>query len=211
MSETALKTMLEQPEPATRCGRRDRFLMILLYDTGARMQEILDLKLKDLHLKDQTPCIYLTGKGNKTRPVRLMEKTIEHLQGYLKDVSSKTTTTRITISFTPLDGGQKGRMSEDNVSYFLKRYATAAHQVCSEVPLQMHAHLFRHTRAMHLYQAGIPLSYIKDFLGHVSINTTDIYAADGYVHDAKQLSKKSRHRRLNGHRKRNRCGKIMKI
>jgi len=41
----------------------------------------------------------------------------------------------------------------------------------------MHAHLFRHTRAMHLYQAGIPLSYIKDFLGHVSINTTDIYAS----------------------------------
>jgi integrase/recombinase XerD len=41
----------------------------------------------------------------------------------------------------------------------------------------MHAHLFRHTRAMHLYQSGIPLSYIKDFLGHVSVNTTDIYAS----------------------------------
>ncbi|MCX6053808.1 MAG: tyrosine-type recombinase/integrase, partial [Chloroflexi bacterium] len=44
-------------------------------------------------------------------------------------------------------------------------------------PLKMHAHLFRHTRAMHLYQSGIPLSYIKDFLGHVSVNTTDIYAS----------------------------------
>ena len=68
-------------------------------------------------------------------------------------------------------------MSDDNVNCFLKGYAKSAHQTCSEVPLKMHAHLFRHTRAMHLYQAGIPLSYIKDFLGHVSINTTDIYAS----------------------------------
>ena len=68
-------------------------------------------------------------------------------------------------------------MSDDNVSCFLKRYAKSAHELFSEVPLRMHAHLFRHTRAMHLYQAGIPLSYIKDFLGHVSVNTTDIYAS----------------------------------
>jgi len=49
MSEMALKILLEQPDPKTRCGRRDRFLMILLYDTGARIQEILDLRLKDIH------------------------------------------------------------------------------------------------------------------------------------------------------------------
>jgi len=68
-------------------------------------------------------------------------------------------------------------MSDDNVACFLKQYAKAAHQICSEVPLRMHAHLFRHAKAMHLSQAGIPLSYIKDFLGHVSVNTTDIYAS----------------------------------
>ena len=79
MSETALKILLEQPDPNTRCGVRDRFFMILLYDTGARIQEILDLQLKDIHLNDQTPCIYLTGKGNKTRAVPLMDKTIAHL------------------------------------------------------------------------------------------------------------------------------------
>jgi integrase/recombinase XerD len=81
------------------------------------------------------------------------------------------------IDFYTLIKGRKGRMSDDNVSYFLKRYAKSAHELCPEVPLRMHAHLFRHTQAMHLYQAGIPLSYIKDFLGHVSINTTDIYAS----------------------------------
>jgi len=68
MSETALKILLEQPDPNTRCGRRNSFFMILLYDTGARIQEILDLKLRDIHLNDQTPCIYLTGKGIKRVP-----------------------------------------------------------------------------------------------------------------------------------------------
>jgi site-specific recombinase XerD len=79
MPELELKTLLEQPNPNTQRGLRDLFFMILLYDTGARIQEILDLKLKDFHLNDQPPCIYLTGKGNKTRPVPLMDKTIAHL------------------------------------------------------------------------------------------------------------------------------------
>jgi integrase/recombinase XerD len=177
MSETALKTLLLQPDPTKRCGLRDRFFMILLYDTGARIQEILDLQLRDLHLNDQTPCIYLTGKGNKTRAVPLMEKTIAHLHEYLKRFHSSAEPNHDSFLFYTQIRGQKGKMSDDNVSCFLKRYAKLAHQTCSEVPLQMHAHLFRHTRAMHLYQAGIPLSYIKDFLGHVSVNTTDIYAS----------------------------------
>ena len=177
LSETALKVLLEQPDATTRCGKRNRFFMILLYDTGARIQEILDLKLMDIHLNDQTPCIYLTGKGNKTRAVPLMEKTIAHLHAYLQTFHPEGDRKNDAYLFYTQIKGQKGRMSADNVSCFLKRYAASAHQLCSEVPLRMHAHLFRHTRAMHLYQAGIPLSYIKDFLGHVSVNTTDIYAS----------------------------------
>jgi site-specific recombinase XerD len=177
MSEVALKTLLEQPNSNTRRGLRDRFFMIFLYDTGARIQEILDLKLKDFHLNDHTPCIYLTGKGNKMRAVPLMDKTIAHLNEYLKNFHPDGFRQNDQYLFYTTIKGQTGKMSEDNVSCFLKRYAKLAHQVCSEVPLQMHAHLFRHTRAMHLYQSGIPLSYIKDFLGHVSVNTTDIYAS----------------------------------
>ncbi len=177
LSEAALKVLLEQPDPQTHRGLRDRFLMILLYDTGARIQELLDLTLKDFHLNDSIPCLYLTGKGNKTRPVPLMDKTIAHLQVYLNTFHPAVDLATNRPLFYTLHQGQPGRMSADNVAWFLRRYAKAAHQACSEVPLRLHAHLFRHTRAMHLYQAGIPLSYIKDFLGHVSINTTDIYAA----------------------------------
>ena len=176
MSETVLKTLLEQPDPNTRCGMRDRFFMILLYDTGARIQEILDLKLKDIHLNDQNPCIYLTGKGNKTRAVPLMDKTIAHFHEYMKRFHPEGPTKHDEPLFYTLIKGLKGKMSDDNVSCFLKRYAESARRTCPDVPIRMHAHLFRHTRAMHLYQAGIPLSYIKDFLGHVSVNTTDIYA-----------------------------------
>jgi integrase/recombinase XerD len=177
MSETALKILLEQPDLHTPRGLRDQFFMILLYDTGARIQEILDLKLSDLHLNDQTPCIYLAGKGNKTRLVPLMDKTIAHLHRYLAMFHPGSDLHNDQYLFYICIKGRTTRMSDDNVSCFLKRYAASAHQVCSEVPLRMHAHLFRHTRAMHLYQAGIPLSYIKDFLGHVSVNTTDIYAS----------------------------------
>jgi len=177
LSETALKVLLKQPDPSTQFGMRDRFLMILLYDSGARIQELLDLQLRDLHLKDQTPCLYLTGKGKKTRAVPLMEKTIAHLNQYLKQFHPGANSHNDHHLFYTRIKGQMGKMSPDNVACFLKRYAKMAHQVCPEVPLQMHAHLFRHTRAMHLYQAGIPLSYIKDFLGHVSVNTTGIYAS----------------------------------
>lgn len=177
MSETALKTLLEQPDPDTCRGMRDRFFMILLYDTGARIQEILDLKLKDIHLNDQTPCIYLTGKGNKTRAVPLMDKTIAHFREYVRIFHPEGPLKNDELLFYTMIKGLKGKMSDDNVSCFLKRYAESARKACPEVPIRMHAHLFRHTRAMHLYQAGIPLSYIKDFLGHVSVNTTDIYAS----------------------------------
>lgn len=120
MSENALKTLLEQPDPNARCGLRDRFFMILLYDTGARIQEILDLRLKDLHLRDQPSCIYLTGKGNKTRAVPLMDKTIAHLKEYMKHFHPKDPQNQEAFLFYTQIKGIQGRMSDDNVSCFLK-------------------------------------------------------------------------------------------
>ena len=77
--------------------------------------------------------------------------------------------------------GKTGKMSPDNVASFLKRYGASARLMCSEVPERVHPHLFRHTRAMHLCQSGMPLSYIKDFLGHASVNATDIYASGEFL------------------------------
>lgn len=177
MTEIAIKTVIGQPNVAKKNSFRDRFFMILLYDTGARVQEILDLKLKDFHLGSSTPFVHLTGKGGRTRAVPLMSKTVKHLNGYLTRFHSDGTGERKQYLFYTTINSRKKRMSEENVSSFMKRYGESAREVCSDVPPRVHPHLLRHSRAMHLYQMGIPLSYIKDFLGHSNINTTSIYAS----------------------------------
>ena len=177
LSELALSVLLQQPDEVAKRGIRDRFLMVFLYDTGARIQEVLDLRLKDLHLEDSVSCVYLTGKRQKTRVVPLLNKTLQHLNLYMKHFHPKVAYGSDDMLFYTVIKGKTGKMSPDNVASFLKRYAASARLTCSEVPERVHPHLFRHTRAMHLYQSGMPLSYIKDFLGHASVNTTDIYAS----------------------------------
>lgn len=176
LSEAALAALLAQPDPVTPRGLRDQFLLILLYDTGARIQELLDLRLRDLHWQEPIPCVYLTGKGQKTRVVPLLPRTVQHLKRYLERFHPGPTGPDAWLFHTVIKG-RTGPLSPDAVARFLHLYAERARLRCPEIPAHVHPHLFRHTRAMHLYQAGMPLSYIKDFLGHASVNTTDIYAA----------------------------------
>jgi len=176
LSEEALAAILRQPDTSTRLGLRNRFFMILMYETGARIQEVLDLRLKDLHPNAQSPCVYLTGKGNKVRAVPLFKKTLEHLNVYLNKFHLETTRKSDALLFYIVIKGNTGKISQDAVASFLKKYGETARGICADVPEKLHAHLFRHGRAMALYKAGMPLSYIKDFLGHASVNTTDIYA-----------------------------------
>jgi integrase/recombinase XerD len=176
LSEKALKVLFTMPDTSNKRGIRNQFIMIFLYDTGARIQELLDLKIKDINLDSEVPCVYLTGKGQKTRAVPLQEKTIRHLNNYLSHFHPKKTWNANKNLFYTVIHGQQSRMSEDNVAAFLKKYSKYGKEQCPEIPDRVYPHLFRHTKAMHLYQAGIPLSYIKDFLGHTNINTTDRYA-----------------------------------
>lgn len=177
MSKKALSILLQQPPDNTCRGIRDRFLMIFMYDTGARIRELLDLRLKDLHLNDSIPCVYLTGKGQKMRAVPLLKKTVKHLDLYMRHYHMSKTRKADDLLFYTVIKGETGKMSADNVASFLKRYGASARLNCLEVPERVYPHLFRHTRAMHLYQMGMPLSYIKDFLGHSSVNTTNVYAS----------------------------------
>jgi integrase/recombinase XerD len=176
MNQTAIKEIIRQPNIAKKNGFRDRFFMILLYDTAARVQEILDLKLNEFRLSSSTPFVYLTGKGRKTRAVPLMGKTIKHLNEFLTRFHPDKNGNEGYLFYTIINGHKK-RMSEENVSSFIKRYGQLARKICPDVPVRIYPHLFRHSKSMHLYQMGIPLSYIKDFLGHANINTTSIYAS----------------------------------
>lgn len=174
MTEEALKAVLTQPDTSTRMGIRDLFFMILMYDTGARNQEILDLKVKDFDVDSKTPCVYLNGKGNKRRVVPVMPKTVEHFRRYISLYHPDETFERHL--FYTIRNGNFQAMSDDNVSRFMKKYGVSAKVGCPEVPDKLHPHLFRHSRAIHLYRAGMPLSLLSEWLGHAQLETTMIYA-----------------------------------
>lgn len=174
MTEEALKAIFAQPDISTRMGIRDLFFMILMYDTGARNREILDLKVKDFDVDSKTPCVFLSGKGNKRRVVPVMPKTGEHFRRYISLYHSDGTFDRHL--FYTIRNGNFQAMSDDNVSRFMKKYGASAKERCPEVPDKLHPHLFRHSRAIHLYRAGMPLSLLSEWLGHTQLETTMIYA-----------------------------------
>ena len=86
------------------------------------------------------------------------------------------TVTRLPL-FYSLRAGRPHALSTDAISALVKNYGESARTACAEVPPRVHPHLFRHSRAMHLYQSGMPLPYIAEFLGHASVTTTEIYAS----------------------------------
>ena len=176
LSKNALQEILLQPDLSKKTGIRNQCFMVTLYDTGGRIQETLDLQMKDLVLNTENPYVYIHGKGNKVRMVPLMSKTVEHLKKYVSIFHDTNENSRDNYLFYTTIKGRKEKMSQENVAKFLNKYSQTAHTKCAEVPLKIHAHLFRHTKAMDLYRSGIPLSYIKDFLGHESLDTTSIYA-----------------------------------
>jgi site-specific recombinase XerD len=176
LSEDALKALLAQPDSRRLTDKRNRFFMILMYNTAARCQEILNLRLRDFELNTKSPFVYLHGKGNKTRTVPLMSKSVQHYRTYLAQFHSETGRSGDNFVFYTTIHGRRGQMSPDNVAHFMKMYGEKAKQICSNVPDRVHPHQLRHTRAIHLYRGGMPLALLSEFLGHANISTTQIYA-----------------------------------
>jgi len=149
--------------------RRNRILLILLYDSGARVQELSDLNSSSLHLGASTPYITLVGKGRKTRNVPIMDKTKRHLLSYLKEFHPSGA--EEPLFYSKLDG-RPHRLSTDSIGLILKTAAAGARKICDEVPERVHCHLFRKTKAMDLYKNDVPLPFIMQLLGHESMSTT---------------------------------------
>lgn len=175
MTEPAIKAVLEQPDASTSKGLRDQFLMVLLYDSAARIQEVLDIRIKDVH-SGKTPTVILHGKGSKVRTIPLMNKTMEHFQNYVNIFHPNENAYSNQYLFYVVRRGHKNRMCEDNARKLIHAYGTAAKKTCSEVPVNVHPHLLRHSRAMHLYRHGMDLTLISQWLGHARVDTTLIYA-----------------------------------
>jgi len=172
LTPQALQAILAQPERATRNGRRDATLLAVLYDTGARVQELLDLRGRDIRL-DPPPLLTLMGKGSKVRQVPLMSPTTRLLQQYLDEWQFAHNGTQDHPVFF---NHRRQKMTRAGVAFILNKYATQARQYSTSIPEHITPHMLRHSKAMHLLQAGVNLVYIRDFMGHVDIATTEIYA-----------------------------------
>ncbi len=148
--------------------------LVLMYDTAARCQEMLDLRIQDLALSEPHR-VSISQVGNKTRVVPILPKTAEHLRSYLKKfhpAENKNETTMCSMLMVAL----KGQCLLIRLRHFVKKYGESARHVCTSIPERVHPHMLRHTRAMHLYQDGVPLAMVSEFLGHAQIETTKIYA-----------------------------------
>jgi len=173
MTRDAVQAVLSQP-PKTRMGVRDRFFMIFLYSTGARVSEALAVKLKDIETLTKDSFVRLTGKGDKPRCVPLLDITLENFEYYLNLYHPQRNPDDY-LFFTVIKG-RKDKMSVANAERFIKKYGVAAKMHCSQVPESVHPHLFRHCYGAHLYRMGFSLPVIAKLLDHESLDTTERYA-----------------------------------
>lgn len=175
LSEDAIKALLEMPDAGTKKGLRDRFLLVFMYDSAARVQEVVDVKLKDIHT-GKTPVVILHGKGNKVRTVPLMEKTMEHFEQYRRVFHPDEGPYSDRPLFYTKRGGSENSINESTIRKLLGQYGEALKGAFPDIEGSVHPHLMRHSRAMHLYQHGMDLTLISQWLGHSNLETTLIYA-----------------------------------
>lgn len=175
MSENAVNAILRQPDVNTIIGKRDAFIMLFLFKTGARVQELVDIRLCDIKVGTASS-VTLHGKGAKTRIVPLRDTEVQHLRSYLLLFHPDTDFHSQDYLFYTVRNQQRKRMTEDNVRSMVRKYGKQAREVCNEVPENVHPHLFRHSLAMLLYQNGMDLTLISQWLGHSNLETTLVYA-----------------------------------
>lgn len=172
LTPEAMKLLLSQPDRMTMKGRRDLTLLSVLYDSGCRVQELANLRVRDV-VVDNPAVLILTGKGNKVRRVPLMKNTLTLLQHYLQEHSLDKDWKKDYPLFI---NKQRNKLTKEGIAYIISQYVGSARRMSASMPEKVTPHMFRHSKAMHLLQAGVSLIYIRDFLGHEDIKTTEIYA-----------------------------------
>jgi site-specific recombinase XerD len=165
------RRLLAAPDRSTRRGRRDATLLATLYDTAARVQELADLTVRDIRVEPPALAV-LTGKGRKIRHVPLGGNTAMLLDAYLVEHGLD----KPGHDDHPLFVNQHGsKLSRGGIAWIISKYQAQADDPAL-AGADLSPHVLRHSRAMHLYDGGVPLPYIRDILGHAELATTDIYA-----------------------------------
>lgn len=170
LEEKEMQALLDTVDINSRTGMRDKALLLLLYNTGARVSEIVELKIANLRLTG-TAQVTLMGKGKKYRSCLLWPETVKALGTYLKlRVSKDPATEQIFLNANGVPVTRFG------VRHIIRKYAESAQTNCPSLKTKsINPHTIRHTTAMHLLRAGNDVNMISYWLGHADINTTHIY------------------------------------
>lgn len=172
MNADGIKLVLQQPEQSNERGFRDLVLLSLMFETGCRVQELVDLSVNSISFVHET--IVLIGKGKKSRILNLSKDILSMLSQYIKMYKLDNPQ---DLSHPLFFNSRGQRFTRQNIGAILKKYSDMARQIdCSLIPEKLSPHSIRHSRAMFLLEAKIPTIYIRDILGHNSISTTEIYA-----------------------------------
>jgi integrase/recombinase XerD len=168
LTRQEVAAFLGSPDRSTWTGRRDYALLVLAIQTGLRASELIGLTCGDLHL-GRGPYVSCRGKGRKNRITPLIAGTVATLRVWLAE--------RAGSSSDPLFPTRRGRvLSRDAVEHRLAKYATSAALACPSLRTKrISAHVLRHTAAMQLLHADVDTSVIALWLGHESVETTQIY------------------------------------
>lgn len=165
-----IKSILDLIDQKKPLGRRDYVLLNLLYNTGARVQEVCDLRTGDIQW-NSPPLVTITGKRNKTRQIPLWPETVALLKAYL---------TEQKILYQPeekvFQNARGGSLTRFGIYHIIKMRTHSAIPHCPSLARKkITPHTLRHTTAMHMLQAGVDLTVIKNWLGHAHLTTTHAY------------------------------------
>lgn len=171
LSEQELAHLLAQIDRLAKHGERDYVLLSILYDTGTRIQELLDLTPRDFHLEPPS-FVCVRGKGSRERLCPLLPQSAGLVRQFL---SAEGRPLNEQQPF--LQNRRGGRLGRHGARYILRKYLRrAAHSMPTLARVGISPHTMRHTKATHMLQSGVPLVMVKDFLGHVDMKSTEVYA-----------------------------------
>ncbi len=173
MKTEGVKLLINQIDTSSINGMRDYIIILILYTTGIRVSELINIKVKDLSLTEPYT-LKVHGKGNKGRYVPLVKSTIPHIRKYLSLMKYDCDARLDEYIFK---NHMKVQFTRQGINYVLKKYGIKAKEIDqSLIPNDLSPHKMRHTTAMELLESGVDLMYIRDLLGHSSIITTEVYA-----------------------------------
>ena len=168
-----VELLVKQIDMTATNGLRDYVMVLLLYTTGVRVSELINIKVKDISLTEPYT-IKIHGKGNKGRYVPLLKTAVPYIKRYL---THKHYDTEARYDEYFFKNHMNEQFTRQGINYVLKKYgAKARNSNQALIPKDLTAHKMRHTTAMELLSSGVDLMYIRDLLGHSSITTTEVYA-----------------------------------